>query len=157
MTAFDELDSYDALGLADLIWKGEVSPGEVCEASILRIEELNPAVNAVVTPMFGLARERIQDGLPGVVLEAMAAGLPVVAFDLPMMPELVENGVTGELVPVGDVTAMACRAAALVADRDRLNVMGERARQRVQRFSLDRCVRQTVDLYRELSFPARGG
>jgi amidase len=77
MTAFEEIDDHDALGLADLIWKGEVSPSEVCEASIRRIEELNPAVNAVVTPMFELARERVRDGLPNGPLR----GVPILLKD----------------------------------------------------------------------------
>ncbi len=59
-----DLDSYDALGLAQLVRRGEVDPGELLEATITRIESRNPALNAVITPMFEQARARVREGLP---------------------------------------------------------------------------------------------
>jgi amidase len=56
MGGFQEYDRYDGLGLAELVKKKEVSPAEVCEEAISRIEKVNPQLNAVVTPMFDLAR-----------------------------------------------------------------------------------------------------
>ena len=57
MNGFKEYDRYDGLGLAELIRRGEVSAGEVCEEAVARIERINPSVNAVVTPMFDRARQ----------------------------------------------------------------------------------------------------
>jgi len=63
METFKEYEQYDGLGLADLVRKQEVSPEELCEAAIERIEEKNPEINAVITPMgdeatlFRLARQ----------------------------------------------------------------------------------------------------
>jgi amidase len=64
MNGFREYDRYDGLGLAELIRKGEVSAGEVCEEAVARIERINPALNAVVRPMFDLARKSLAQPLP---------------------------------------------------------------------------------------------
>jgi Asp-tRNA(Asn)/Glu-tRNA(Gln) amidotransferase A subunit family amidase len=53
----DDLDFLDATAQAELVRKKEVKPIELVEAAIARIERLNPELNAVVTPMFDLARE----------------------------------------------------------------------------------------------------
>ena len=58
------LENLDGLGLAKLIRDGEITPAEVLEATIARIEARNPALNAVVTPMFETARKAVAAGLP---------------------------------------------------------------------------------------------
>ena len=55
---FSEFASYDGLGLAELVSRGEVSASELVEEAIERIGRHNPVLNAVVTPMYELARER---------------------------------------------------------------------------------------------------
>ncbi|WP_439814053.1 amidase [Zavarzinia sp. CC-PAN008] len=61
--AFAEYDQYDGLGLADLIRRGEVSPADVVEAAIARIEALNPQLNALVHKAYDEARRtRAADG-----------------------------------------------------------------------------------------------
>lgn len=59
------LDTQDALGLAALVAGGEVTAGEVVEAAIARIEERNPALNAVVATRFDAARAEARDPRPG--------------------------------------------------------------------------------------------
>jgi amidase len=49
MGGFKEYAQYDGLGLAELVKKKEVSPAEICEEAITRIERVNPALNAVIT------------------------------------------------------------------------------------------------------------
>ncbi|MCZ6682576.1 MAG: amidase, partial [Planctomycetota bacterium] len=61
MSEFAEYDSYDALGLADLIRRREISAKEVVETAIDRVKSLNPKLNAVVTPMFDQARVRLSE------------------------------------------------------------------------------------------------
>jgi amidase len=56
MGSFKEYDQYDGIGLAELVRKKEVSPAEICEEAITRIERVNAALNAVITPMYDLAR-----------------------------------------------------------------------------------------------------
>jgi amidase len=78
MGDFKEYDQYDGLGLAELVKKKEVSPAEICEEAITRIERVNPALNAVITPMFDLARETVQNNLP----DGPFAGVPFLLKDL---------------------------------------------------------------------------
>src|SRR5262249_37028469 len=71
------------------------------------------------------------EGLPVAVLEAGAAGLPVVATAVGGTPEVVEDGRTGHLVPPADPPALADKIAEALADDGRRD-MGRRARQRVR-------------------------
>ena len=57
MSGFKEFDRFDGLGLADLVRKKEVTPSELCEEAIRRIEQVNPKLNAVILPMYDLARK----------------------------------------------------------------------------------------------------
>ena len=72
------------------------------------------------------------DGLPIVVLEAMAAGKPVVATAVSGLPLAVEDGVNGLLVPERDPAALAAAVTSLLADRERAARMGEAGRRRVR-------------------------
>ena len=65
MPVFDEYVRYDGLGLAELIAKREVSAKEVLEAAILRAEKLNPELNAIVTPLYDHAHQRLAEHLEG--------------------------------------------------------------------------------------------
>lgn len=78
MGTFKEYDQYDGLGMAELVGKKEISPAELCEEAIERIEKLNPALNAVITPMFDLGRKDIEKGLP----DGPFSGVPFLLKDL---------------------------------------------------------------------------
>jgi len=80
-----------------------------------------------------------REGMPNSVLEYMAAGLPVVATDLPGIDEMVENGDNGYVVPLGDAAALEARLHALLADPELRKRMGRRGRQRLEAggFSLE--------------------
>ena len=67
-----------------------------------------------------------------VIIEGMAAGKPVVATNGGGVPEIVEDGSTGILVPMGDVQAMADAICEILADPVRAREMGIRGRQRVE-------------------------
>jgi glycosyltransferase involved in cell wall biosynthesis len=66
------------------------------------------------------------------VLEAMACGLPVVAFAVGALPDTVLNGVTGYLVPKGDTALLMKRVAEVLEDRVTARRMGEEGRRRVE-------------------------
>ncbi len=68
----------DALGQAELVRSGAVQPIELVEAVIARIEELNPQLNAIVTPMYDLAREAARANVPKGPFE----GVPFLLKDL---------------------------------------------------------------------------
>lgn len=72
------------------------------------------------------------EGLGKVVLEAMAAGLPVVAYRLPVLEGLIVDGVTGFQVPIRSVAAMADRVDALIADPALCARMGAAARHKIE-------------------------
>ena len=88
------------------------------------------------------------EGLSNVILESMAAAKPVVATDVGGNPELVENGITGHIVPPADPEALADGILRLLRSPDRAKVMGEAARVRVEKdFSVGRMVERHADLY----------
>jgi len=94
------------------------------------------------------------EGLPVSIMEAMVSALPVIATAVGGVPEAVEDGVTGLLVPAHDPEALAHALVSVARDRPLREAMGAAARERTQRFD----IRTTVDVqqraYAELATPA---
>ncbi len=91
------------------------------------------------------------EGFPNVVLEAMAASLPVIATAVGGTPEAIEDGVTGFLVEDQDAEDAAGHMIALLSDQGLRRTIGAAGRKRVEdRFSLQRMVGSHVELYDEL-------
>jgi glycosyltransferase involved in cell wall biosynthesis len=81
-------------------------------------------------------------------LEAMAFGLPVVATRAGGLPEVVEDGVTGLLVPPGDTHALAEAIGRLLRDPDLRRRLGEAGRERVlARFTAEHVVKEMIPVY----------
>jgi amidase len=78
MFRFPEYESHDGLGLAALVAAGEISAGELLEVAIGRVEARNPAINAVVMPLYDYGRKAIADGLPN----GPFRGVPLLLKDL---------------------------------------------------------------------------
>jgi amidase/6-aminohexanoate-cyclic-dimer hydrolase len=78
MTALPDLDRYDGLGLAALVRQREVTAGELLDAAIARVDQRNPAVNAVIHRMEAQARAAVASGLP----DGPFTGVPYVLKDL---------------------------------------------------------------------------
>ncbi len=78
MGRFEEYESYDAVGLAELVRKGEVSPKEILNAAIALAEERNPRLNAIVVKMYDEAKAAVASGLP----EGPFRGVPFLLKDL---------------------------------------------------------------------------
>jgi glycosyltransferase involved in cell wall biosynthesis len=88
------------------------------------------------------------EGMSNALLEAMTAGLPVVATAVGGTPEVVVDDVTGLLIPPRDPDALAEAIARLLHNPDLRRTMGEAGRMRVeQQFSIEETVRRTEELY----------
>lgn len=91
------------------------------------------------------------EGLPMVMLEAMAAGLPVVASSNEGMPEVLDYGATGVLVPPGDVVALTQALDRLIESPDHARALSQAGLQRQrERYSETAMARQVAAVYREL-------
>jgi len=130
----------DRLGLGDsVILPGPQPQGEVRaklrQASVLAA----PCV---------LAADGDRDGLPTVLLEAMAMGTPVVSTDVTGIPEVLEDGVTGLAVPQRDPSALTAACLRLLEDAELRKNLSVNARQLIEdRFDIRQNSRELRDLF----------
>ncbi|MCZ6611680.1 MAG: glycosyltransferase, partial [Planctomycetota bacterium] len=117
---------------SQIMWLGE-GPGP----------QIMPAFDMFVLPS-------LYEGLPYVLLEAMACGLPIVSTRVGGARFLIQEGYNGYTVPPGDAQALAQAMTSLAADTDLRQRMGHASRQRVRSFSLQRMVNDTTCVYQEL-------
>jgi glycosyltransferase involved in cell wall biosynthesis len=89
-----------------------------------QVRELLQQTDVFVLPSFA-------EGVPVVLMEAMAAGVPVVTTRIAGVPELVDDGVSGILTPPGDEVALGSAIATLLDDPTRRATMGEAGREKV--------------------------
>lgn len=147
---FDHLVAAFARGFRhDAAWKltiwGEGPLRGVLQQTIadLRMEEQVRLAGATSAPWDHLSKAQIfaltsaYEGFPNAMLEAMALGLPCVAYDCPTGPsELSDGGVAAVLVPSGDILALASALRALADEPDRRMRLGQLAEASVRtRFS----------------------
>ncbi len=87
-----------------------------------------------------------------VVLEAMACGIPVIAFDCPFGPrEIIDDGVTGYLVPPGDEKTLIERICYLIENPDIRKRMSQSAMKKATQYSIEKIMGKWVDLFHLLS------
>jgi glycosyltransferase involved in cell wall biosynthesis len=93
----------------------------------------------------------LNEGFGRVAIEAMAARRAVVASNVGGLPEIVEEGVTGRLVPPNDREAFAAAISELLTERELLRRMGEEGRRRVEKlFSDEANAPAVLNIYRQL-------
>jgi len=126
-----------SLGLQDCV----TFPGRIDNADI---PQLYATADCMLNPS-------TVDNMPISILEAMACGVPVVSTDAGGIPDLVDSGRTGWLVPVGDDAAMADRAIALLHDRPARIAMCEAARTHVDAFAWPTVRAQWLAAYRSVA------
>lgn len=111
-------------------WPGRLHlPGPVLRDVL---PDLFRAADLFVLPAMHDGRGNV-DGLPNVILEAMASGLPVVASEISGIPLVVEHGASGLLVPEQDPEALGTALVRLLRDRDLARRLGARGRQKAER------------------------
>ena len=98
-----------------------------------------------------------REGMPNAVLEAMAAGRPVVAFDSGDVRRLVDDGVSGYVVPVGAVDQLDARLRLLLDDEAGRRRMGEAGRQKVATLSSTELADRMLDAYRRFGWRDEAG
>lgn len=128
-------------------WRGKVSQ-KVMDLGYLEgdraIADANRAADVVIAPS-------AVENLPNTVLEAVACGVPVVAFDAGGMKDAVIDGHTGLLVPAGDEAALAAALERLALNAGLRRTLGEGGRSlALAEFDREVEVRRFVELYREL-------
>ena len=122
----------EAAGVRQLAWL----PGERSD-----IPDVMRGLDLFVLPS-------LAEGISNTILEAMASGLPVVATDVGGNADLVRDGSSGQIVPPGDVIALAEAVTTWASDRDRRLAAGASGRQIVeQRFSLQAMVSSYRAIY----------
>jgi glycosyltransferase involved in cell wall biosynthesis len=109
-------------------------------------------VETVLNALDVFALSSTSEGLSNTILEAMASGLPVVATRVGGADELVDDGVSGLLVPPSDPIALAAALGELTGNRDKRLGMGAAARRRAEsEFALSRMIGRYEDMYWRLA------
>jgi glycosyltransferase involved in cell wall biosynthesis len=88
------------------------------------------------------------EGMPGCLIEAGMAGVPVVAYSVAGVPEVVEQGRTGVLVPPGDLDGLARETHRLLGDAEERRRMAGAARMRCRMFDIQEIAPRYLDIYR---------
>ena len=104
------------------------------------IHEIMPIFDMLVLPS-------LNEGMGRVLVEAMAAGKPVIASEVGGIPDLVRHGETGYLVPPADEKALADGIKKLLDDPARAKQMGQRGKEHCRQFSLEAMIEKLDDLY----------
>jgi glycosyltransferase involved in cell wall biosynthesis len=108
------------------------------------VPQLLQAADLFVSPSY-------YEGLPGAVVEAMLAGLPVVLSDMDVHREMVSDGITGCLVPIKNVAALAGSIIELLDNPEQSKSMGARARERAcELFDIKEVVAQHEKFYSDV-------
>jgi glycosyltransferase involved in cell wall biosynthesis len=122
-------DLLPELAAATEPWRARVHlPGAVLRDTL---PDLYRAADLFVLPAVHDERGNV-DGLPNVILEAMASGLPVVASGISGIPLAVEDGASGLLVPERDAAALGAALLRLLVDAQEARRMGERGRRKAE-------------------------
>jgi glycosyltransferase involved in cell wall biosynthesis len=141
----------------DLVGEGPLRKGAQALVAELGLEDRISFLGMRTDVSSLLARAQIYvlssrwEGLPRSIIEAMRAGLPVVASDVGGVAELVEDGSTGSLVPRGDVDGLSARLDDLLGSSELRLLLGKQSRMRYEsEFTFERMYERTLASYREV-------
>lgn len=94
-----------------------------------------------------VALTSMREGLPRCIMEAMAAGKPLIATNIRGNRDLVKNGVNGYLVPINDVSATVEAIKKLVQDKELRTKMGNEGRKIIKDYSIDKVLKEMDEIY----------
>lgn len=161
--AFAELRSLGGAGAtARLVIAGDGEHRDALEARVAElglgeaVRFLGAVPRSEMVRLYATAQvfclPSIYEGFPLAILEAMAAGLPVVSTTVSGIPEAVSDGESGLLVPPEDATALAHALHRLLADSSLRRAMGEASRRRVEEhFSIGHVAARYLELWQEVA------
>jgi glycosyltransferase involved in cell wall biosynthesis len=144
---------------AEIVGDGRTRDDLVASRTRLRLVEVVHLVGAATQQQVRRHWQRatvavltsVSEGMPVSLMEAAACGVPAVATAVGGVPELVDDGTSGVLVPAGDASALAAALESLLRDRAFAARLGRAARRTVeQRFSLRRQVDQLLGVWAEV-------
>jgi glycosyltransferase involved in cell wall biosynthesis len=131
--------------------------GQTSNATCVHFLGHRTDVQELMTQFFCLWQASEREGCSNAILEAMAQGVPVVASDTPGHRWLIQDDVTGRLVPSGDCAEFARKTNLLMADGEKAARLGHQAKQFVaEKFPLDRMINQFAQLYNSVCSPRLG-
>lgn len=137
-------DGPMAARIRDQVVKSGLSPRVWMTGARDDIPELMRMMDIFVLPSLG-------EGISNTILEAMASGLPVIATQVGGNPELIEEGVNGRLVPVGDASALAEALFDLIETPELRGLMGDKSQRKVAAsFDWSKTVGQYLSVYDSL-------
>ena len=118
-----------------------------------------PDIFNLLTIAEALVHPSHSEGFGLAILEAMAVGLPVVVTRCGGPEEMIDDGVSGILTPVGDPAALAAGLRTVLGDPERARLLGRNAVRATRKFSLDNTARETMDLYSDITrdFASKSG
>ncbi|MBX7138927.1 MAG: glycosyltransferase [Oligoflexia bacterium] len=139
--------------------------GEVRDDRIKKLIRESPAKDRIHTPGYrndaaqlvrasqiGVMASREREGLPKAVIETMALGVPPIVTAVGGMPELVEDQVSGLVVPPNDIGALSNALRSLLENPTKRALLGAAARLRIaEKFRIESTVQKTLELYQEVT------
>ncbi len=136
-------DGPEKVPLQQLVEQQGLSTAVRFESIVNRTSDLLPIFDLFVMPS-------LQEGLGISVMEAQAAGIPVVASNVGGLPDLIQDGVTGALVPANNSAALARKIIELLKNPKQARVLASTARREAEdKFSLDKMVSATIYFYEQ--------
>lgn len=140
LDAFAELRARHPQARLTIAGDGKARPNLEAQAEALGLAKAvtfagyldAPAVAHLLEEADMLVLPSFAEGLPVVLMEALASRIPVIATQIAGVPELVQDGISGFIVPPGDVAALTDRMDRLLADPDLRAAMGAAGRARVE-------------------------
>ncbi len=108
-------------------------------------------IDKIISCLYMLVHPAYMEGLGVSLLQASAAGVPIVATDVGGIPEVVIDNFNGYLIPSGSVDGIVDKVLALIEDKELAKSMGEKGKRLVkERFSVDKMVSRYITLYNEI-------